>query len=163
MSFIQIYNRWCKSKAFWFVYVMMYVFIGVLTVIGYNSIYELNSPLKDAEGFINTTRRNETIEVTYTRTFTVQRDFVGTVHREVVHEGSGYRYEFPGFHRSFKEGTYTRTRTLLMPAGVPEGRYVLKTYVIWKPSFSIREHFTEVPDISFKVCGKFEMCGVKDD
>jgi len=148
---------------FWVIYAFMYAVIVLMTFVGYYSFYGARPPINDADGFINTTRRLETVEITYVRDFEVTKDFVGTVHREVIHLETGYRYEFPGFHREFTKGKYTRTRTLIGPGGMPSGRYVLKTYVVWKPLLSIKEHFREIPEISFKVCDRFELCDVKNN
>jgi hypothetical protein len=132
--------------------------LGLLTVIGFQTFNSVSVPITEIDAKINTTRRQELVEVTYIRKFSIDKDFIGTVHREAIHLDSENRYEFPGFHRNFKTGEYVRTRTLMLPAGAPNGRYVLRTYVIWKPTFSLREHFTEIPDVSFKICDKYEIC-----
>lgn len=159
MGWLNIYNKYCKYRTFWILYAFMYLCLMLLTTVAFYTIYPSPSPIIFIDGSVNTTRRNETVEVTYIRKFEVKYNFVGTVHREMIHTATGYRYEIAGFHRSFTKGEYVRTRTLIMPAGSPSGLYELKTYVVWKPVFSLVEHITEIPDMRFKVCEKFVICG----
>jgi hypothetical protein len=126
-----------KYHLIWLACFAIYTGIILGVLFGWNTIVDQKAPIDAIDGSIVTVRNKETIDVTYTRTFRVHADFIGTVHREIIHKETGWRYEYPGFDRSFHKGEYTRTRALMLPASGPNGQYILKTYVIWRPKFSL--------------------------
>lgn len=112
----------------------------------YQSYWSHNIPIINIETYmISAVRQHNSVEVEYTRDFTVTRDISVIIERNVMHSGSGLTFDTPTVHRVYRPGRYSAHRIIVLPEGMPDGNYVYRTNIIWQPKGSIEDH-----EFSFK-------------
>lgn len=152
MTLLNAFDRFHKYKLFWFSVILSYLFIAILTTILYQTFVNHPLPITNIENEIVTIRKGETVEVVMKRKFSIEKSAYAIVYREVINLDTKQSYEFPGNYKTFRKGDYDSVRSFMLPSSAPSGRYVFKTTVVWNPLLSLVDHYTDLPDISFKVC-----------
>lgn len=131
----------------------MYLFpvtfvVAMFAIVMWDTHTAPEPPFLGVESSIGTMIRTPcSVDIHYQRDYTVARHFVGKIQRSFIHQKTGLIVDVPSVSRIFTPGRYTAPRALSLPSAIADGEYILRTYVIWTPRMSIREHWWQFPDI----------------
>lgn len=157
-DFFNSFILFFKSYKFWIFCCIFYLFLIFITFISYQSFASLPSPLISSHVEIKTIRQNETIELSCYRKFTVNKNFNGVIHREIINLKNNFRYEIAGFYRKFEIGEWEKNSSILLPSSAANGIYEMNVYLVWRPAFSIRDHYIKISSVKFEICEKEKHC-----
>lgn len=139
------------KRVFWASYVLFYMSLIMLCKVGFETIYPIAPPLLIDDITVRATRTSSHVDLSYKVTYTAIRPVEGTVNMQIVHKDSLKTYDLPGM-QSLYSGQITRQAIMTVPSAMPNGRYELKTWLIWRPTFSVSNHYTMLPTTEFDIC-----------
>jgi len=131
----------------------LYTALIVITLIISFTYFPISVPVVIEDSNAMVTVRKDTIEILYRRKYEVTREFSGEEHKRILYNpATGVSYEFAGTPTEFPEGKYERTTVMLLPASSPRGRYIVKTYIVWRPWLALSRQTTELPESVIWIC-----------
>jgi hypothetical protein len=154
----RIWIKYCRKGIFWFFYFMLYVLVALMAFVGYESFGPVRNPIVVKSASAIAVRKIETVEVSFIRSYKFLFDSEGTVYKWIEHKEFETKIDLPSSYRFQENGEVIRHFSHLLPSNIPNGRYILKTIYLYRPTFSLIERKIEYPDIEFSICGKFESC-----
>lgn len=89
------------------------------------------------------------VDLHYIRSFTTEKRVKIQVQKSVVNVESGLIVSPVTNSWIFEKGNHALQLTMVLPASIPDGQYLIKSIIIWTPGMSLREHWYELPDIPF--------------
>jgi hypothetical protein len=129
---------------------------GILITIFFVGMRTLGTPpapLYDEYGEATAYHSNGFTVIEYERYYKVRHNFSGTVSRVV--ECKGIRtFDVPPTLRPFTKGDHHTSRTIAIPVKFPLGaECTMRTFIEWRPRFSLAEHLYEIEPVKFVVLG----------
>jgi len=122
-------------------------------VVGARTLTDYPPPLYNEYGEATAYRNNDFTVIEYERYFKIRHNFSGTVSRVV--ECKGIRtFDIPPTLRPFTKGDHHTSRTIAIPFKFPPGaECTMRTFIEWRPLFSLADHLYELEPVSFVVLG----------
>lgn len=115
------------------------------------NLTEQPTPIRVTHTDVKAWHGSELIVLEYTRSFSIEGEFIGTVIRSVKCT-NGRNYDLPDTTRKFKEGTFTTHRSVVLPYTIPVGtKCMMTTSVAWQPSLAFVKHIQDIEEVPFTV------------
>jgi hypothetical protein len=97
-------------------------------------------------------RKANHIDVDYEKMTVVKQNVTVKIIRTLIHK-SGATFQLPEEIRVYsRDDMVNRVRPMELPWDIPNGQYVLDTYVVFTPPFSMMEKTVKLPQVKFNVC-----------
>ena len=142
-----------SKRLFWMSYVLFYMMLILLCKVSFDTFYPIAAPVVLTNITIATERSTSGIGIRYNANQEVLHEFEGSINMEIVHKDSNVAKILPGALMEYSPHKINYQRQVLtLPEMMPNGRYNVRAWVTWRPTFSILNHHRDLQSTEFEVC-----------